>query len=193
MTPLHWASKHGHAIIVKELSVHTNPAEPTLDGRTALHWASSRGHISVVKALLANGKPADIDYQTRNGWTALHWAACSGKRVVVMCGVEHGTQDTSITQTSPLEAFSMSGGEPKGHEEVIRFLLKSGANPNLCNKEHRAALHWAAASGNATIIRLLLENGANVDTRDVYGMTPLQFAIENGVEGEVVQMRGVTT
>lgn len=86
----------------------------------------------------------------------------------------------------------MSGGEPKGHEEVTRFLLKSEANPNLPNKEHRTALHWAAASGNATIIRLLLENGANADTRDVYGMTPLQFAIENGVDGEVVQMLALT-
>ncbi|KAI3342013.1 hypothetical protein F4824DRAFT_495881 [Ustulina deusta] len=116
--PLHWAAKHGHARVVKELSVHTNPAEPTLDGRTALHWASSRGHSSVVKILLSNGNPADVDYQTRNGWTALYWAACSGKRAVVMCGVGHGTQDTRTIPAALLEAFSMSGGEPKGHKEV---------------------------------------------------------------------------
>ncbi|KAI1744084.1 ankyrin repeat-containing domain protein [Xylaria scruposa] len=192
-TPLHWAAKYGHARVVKELSVRTNPAEPTLDGRTALHWASSRGHISVVKILLSNGKSADVDYQTRSGWTALHWAACSGKRAVVVCGVEHGTQDTkTATPTAPLEALSMNGGESRGHEEVIRFLLKAGANPNLPNKENRTALHWAAASGNATIIRLLLENGADAETRDIDGMTPLHFAIENGMDAEVVQMLGLT-
>ncbi|XXG99886.1 hypothetical protein Hte_006227 [Hypoxylon texense] len=188
MTPLHWAAKHGHARVVEELLSRTNPAEAALDGRTALHWASSRGHISVVKLLLSD-KRVDVGCHSQNGWTALHWAACSGNRAVVVHGVEKSVQDGGSSSESPPEAFSsISGGETKGHEEVVRLLLDSGASPSAQNKQHQTALHWAAASGNAKIVRLLLDRGADLNTRDVHGFTPWQMAVDNGVDDVVTKM-----
>lgn len=187
MTPLHWAAKHGHARVIEELLSRTDPAESALDGRTALHWASSRGHISVVKLLLSD-KRVDVGCHSRNGWTALHWAACSGNRAVVVHGVEKSVHDAGSLPESPHEAFSISGGETKGHEEVVRLLLDSGGNPSARNKQHQTALHWAAASGNAKIVRLLLDRGADLNARDVHGFTPWQMAIDNGVDDVVTKM-----
>lgn len=194
MTPLHWAAKHGHAEVIQELLSRADPAESTLDGRTALHWASSRGHVDVVKLLLSD-KRVDVRCSSRNGWTALHWASCSGDRAVVVHGVEKSLRGagSSVESESPREAFSISGGETKGHEEVVRLLLDSGADASSRNEQQQTALHWAAASGNAEIIRLLLDRGADLSARDVRGFTPWQMAIDNGVDDAVTKILALSS
>jgi ankyrin repeat protein len=190
-TPLHWAAKHGHPQVVVELIEHgANPAEPTADGRTALHWAASRGHRSVMEILLSDIR-VHAACQSRNRWTALHWAACSGNRSVVIYGLDH--HSPSSPQTSSREHLSMSGGEPKGHEEVTKLLLDVGVSPQTPNKEGQTALHLAAASGNRKIVQLLLDYGADMGAQDAYGYTPWHFAVDNGAEDAIVAMFPAST
>ncbi|KAI8952783.1 ankyrin repeat-containing domain protein [Xylaria longipes] len=82
----------------------------------------------------------------------------------------------------------MSGGESKGHEDVVSLLLESGANPNPKTKEGQTALHWAAASGNSKTIRLLLDWGAEPNSQDAHDFTPSRFAIDNGADETVINM-----
>jgi ankyrin repeat protein len=190
-TPLHWAAKHGHPHVVAELIRHgANPAEPTADGRTALHWAASRGHRSVVETLLSDAR-VHAACQSRNGWTALHWAACSGKRAVVTYGLDHLNLESP--QTSCREHLSMSGGEPKGHEEVTMLLLKAEVSPHTRNKEGQTALHLAAASGNKKVAQRLLDYGADMGAQDTHGYTPWHFAVDNGVEDTIAAMFSTST
>jgi ankyrin repeat protein len=69
--------------------------------------------------------------------------------------------------------------------EVVRALVRAGADVNLCCGVTRAtALHAAARRGHVEIAQALLESGAAVDARDRKGHTPLQRAIncrKNGV------------
>ncbi|KAI0100141.1 ankyrin repeat-containing domain protein [Nemania sp. FL0031] len=171
------AAKNGHAGVIEKLMPHINPAEVTLDCRTALHWESSQGHMSVVKKLL-DGHQSEVGCRSLDGWTPLHWAACSSKRAVIMCRGTQSVQETDNSSTRPRGTLSISGGESRGYEEVTELLLELGADPNVENQEHRTPLHWAAVSGNARIVSLILSKGANASIRNIHDFTPYQFAVK---------------
>ena len=48
-----------------------------------------------------------------------------------------------------------------GHVEVMRLLLKAGANPNLAGEDGLGPLHSAAIGGRAEAARVLLDAGAD--------------------------------
>jgi ankyrin repeat protein len=65
--------------------------------------------------------------------------------------------------------------------EGLGYLLKHGANPDICNGEGQSPLHVALQGGyrrNETV-RILLENGANPNLVDEDGNTPLGLAAGN--------------
>lgn len=55
-----------------------------------------------------------------------------------------------------------------GNENVVKTLLRHGADPNLRESYYRerTALHYAAAHDNLPIIEILLNNGAEIDASD---------------------------
>lgn len=61
----------------------------------------------------------------------------------------------------------------------VKWLLESGANPNIKDKAGVAALHFAAKKGNVKIIELLIKHGANVNAKDIYGFTPYMRAVSH--------------
>lgn len=58
----------------------------------------------------------------------------------------------------------------------VRFLLDSGANANLRDRDGRTPLHWAANRGGIGLVKLLLDSGADVNARDNDKLTPLHAA-----------------
>ncbi|KIA75902.1 hypothetical protein HK57_00307 [Aspergillus ustus] len=65
--------------------------------------------------------------------------------------------------------------------EGLRYLLKHGANPDICNGEGQSPLHIVLQGGyrRNEIVRILLENGANPNLVDEDGNTPLGLAAGN--------------
>ncbi len=62
-------------------------------------------------------------------------------------------------------------------EEIIKLLLRHGANPNS------PIFLYAAINKDQSIIKLLLENGANIDLQDNTGYTALLLAVlDNSIE-----------
>jgi hypothetical protein len=80
--------------------------------------------------------------------------------------------DTSGALTTPLEN-AVAGG----HLEMVEYLLKRGADPNL-----NAPLIGAATAGDIPMVRLLLRYGASIDQRGSDGRPPcwMQFACRDG-------------
>lgn len=65
-----------------------------------------------------------------------------------------------------------------GHESVVRFLVKKGANP-------WGSIGYASARGFEEIVRFLAESGANINEQSNTGMTPLAVATRHKRENIV--------
>ncbi len=64
----------------------------------------------------------------------------------------------------------------KGHQKIVAFLLKAGADPNAQNANGHwgtTPLHAAAHANEAAIAELLIQHGADVNAHDLNGKTPL--------------------
>ena len=58
-----------------------------------------------------------------------------------------------------------------GHDEVVEFLIKSGADVNKRNVDQGTALHGAAFLGRARVAKLLIDSGADVHAKNREGKT----------------------
>lgn len=69
-----------------------------------------------------------------------------------------------------------------GRLDVVKFLLKNGANPDDADKTSAAdtALIQAAFQGHDQVVRRLLRAGANIEKQNNAGTTPLIAAASEG-------------
>ncbi len=106
------------------------------DGSTALMVASLKGDINVVRLLLdAN---ADVNVRDKDGDSALKIAALSGHQAVVKALADAG----AVADNSMLFLAVR-----QGRAEIVRILLKCGADANVKNLESKTALMQAADGG----------------------------------------------
>ena len=67
-----------------------------------------------------------------------------------------------------------------GHFEVVRVLLKFGADIDAHNEDWFSALHLAAMTGHHDVAHLLLDSGATTEADDLRQKTPLHHAALGG-------------
>jgi ankyrin repeat domain-containing protein 50 len=80
----------------------------------------------------------------------------------------------------PKNSTSLMVGSYFGHEKVVQFLLKTGADIKAKTSSGDTALYWAAEQGHQKVVQLLLENGVDADTENEDGFTPLMSAATMG-------------
>jgi truncated hemoglobin YjbI len=113
------------------------------------------------------------------GRTLLHIASGAGCLEVVALLLRFGTNPNIQDRGghTPLYCVANECASETG-AEVVRLLVRAGADVNACGGVTRAtALHMAARRGHVEIARALLDSGAAVDAKDSKGDTPLQRAI----------------
>ena len=66
--------------------------------------------------------------------------------------------------------------------EVAAWLLDNGVDVNRRWRWDRIALHDAAYAGGLDVVNVMLSRGADVAVRDVWGWTPLFFAVAQGMD-----------
>ena len=64
----------------------------------------------------------------------------------------------------------------KGHSEVVKILVKHGADPNRASSDGNTPLHKAAMDGHAEVVIALLEAGADPAIKDRSGRNALEIA-----------------
>ncbi|MBN1939204.1 MAG: ankyrin repeat domain-containing protein [Candidatus Aminicenantes bacterium] len=70
----------------------------------------------------------------------------------------------------------------RGNEELVRFLIDKGLDPDILGTGKKTPLHFAATNDRTAVVAALLEKKASVATRDDYGRTALLLCAREGGE-----------
>lgn len=70
---------------------------------------------------------------------------------------------------------ALSWAAQRGMRDVVKELLRSGADPNICTSKGNSPLQYAVEARVPDCIQPLLDYGAIVDQCDVEGQTPLHY------------------
>eukprot|EP01138_Halocafeteria_seosinensis_P007902 gb/GECG01008073.1/.p1 GENE.gb/GECG01008073.1/~~gb/GECG01008073.1/.p1 ORF type:complete len:665 (+),score=73.24 gb/GECG01008073.1/:1-1995(+) len=95
---------------------------------------------------------------------------------------EHNEDFSSLseTQKSTLLFFELCTSANSGSIEKVRQAMEAGVDINRWDYDRRTALHIAACSSHVEISQLLIREGANILTRDRWGSTPFDEAMQHG-------------
>ena len=175
-TPLHIATRKGHAKTVQKLlAMGSSVAVVDFERSTPLHEAASSGSLLCLCSIL--DKEPRIDAENRHGQTPLLVVSAAGKATVVDKLLKKGA---SPNHTDWLARTALHLASECGNIAVVNVLLDAGANPDTANKKGATPLHLAAAKGHTEIISALIKKKANLKSKAAKGMTPLLYSVTNG-------------
>jgi ankyrin repeat protein len=149
----------------------------------AFGTACLRGNLAVVQALLDAG--ASPYPEKSNEWEALNDAASGGNAELVafLLKLEPKPDQPGHTNGNRREMmqaalFNAASGRNTNSErlEVMRLLLKAGADVDSRDSAKCTALIHAASNGNVDVVRILLKAGAHPKAVNQYGYNAEHFA-----------------
>ncbi|KAK0942354.1 hypothetical protein LTR29_006118 [Friedmanniomyces endolithicus] len=123
------------------------------EGVTPLMRAITKGVVANARTLLKEGAAADL--ADNKGMRALHYAAQVGSVEAVQELFKRGQAATSIDAEDCQGNTALSLAAAGGHEDIVLFLLKHGADRNIENEFGDDPSDCAKDSGHSEIVDLL--------------------------------------
>jgi ankyrin repeat protein len=156
------AIESGDIETIKRLIPDTLPVDIyTDDGITPLHFASWWGYFEIVKFLVSQG--ADVNRKDKlYYWTPLYYAAMN----------EQDEYDFRTYHTK------------KDQLEIVEYLLKNGADPNILSKTDQSALDLAMISSYPAVEEKIRDYGGKRSMFTSEWMPLDQFLQLNGKKEE---------
>ena len=133
------------------------------EGKTALLWAASNS-LPNAKILVANG--ANINIATNDGMTPFLQSTLgvsSGKVTIEMCDLfrkKGANINASLTKRSAMGWTALHYAAINGDVELVKYLIKYGANVNKSTGEGSSPLYLAKLGNNKEVISILKKAGA---------------------------------
>ncbi|KAL3282471.1 hypothetical protein HHI36_005654, partial [Cryptolaemus montrouzieri] len=154
-----------------------------INRNTPLHVAAENGNVEIAKILLEFN--ADVCAKDIYGRTALDAAFWNGDERLILALLEK-TKNINIS-TNNREDSPLHLAAELCSPDLVKWLLRKGADVNAKKYRGKTPLHVAALRGNASITEILIDFGADYNNRDEEGETPLLIASRHGNE-EVVSI-----
>lgn len=111
------------------------------------------------------------------GYTPLACAASFSTRDILEI-IMFSTPESELDSADDEGTTALMNAVFHGKYDNAKLLLEHGANPNLFNKHHLAALHICVLKNRKDMADLLLEHGADINAQSDGITTPLIFAIQ---------------
>jgi ankyrin repeat protein len=133
------------------------------EGKTALLWAASNS-LPNAKILVANG--AKVNIAANDGMTPFIQASLgvsSGKVTIEMCELlrTNGAKvNAELKRKSALGWTALHYAVTNGDAELVKYLIKHGANVNKATGEGSSPLFLAKLGGYDDIVKILKNAGA---------------------------------
>ena len=140
------------------------------NGQMPLHVAAEKGRFIVTELLLKHG--ADINGKDSSGNTPIHTAIMFGKTQVAELLIKRGASFDPNLMLKDMVKNSVTD------RDVVRFLLRNGADINHLSEQGKTPLLDAIQQKNRVLVKLLITNGSDVNKPGNAGQTPLQLAKE---------------
>ena len=173
---LHCAAQGGVTDIISLIHTHLpNIDSKTSNGYTPLMVAASHGELLAVKWFLEKG--ATVACENNMGWNTLHYAAMGGD-----------TDNISLIHTHlpNIESKTGKGLTPLmvaascGKLQAVKWFLEKGAIVTSVESHGCNILYYAAHGDDPDTIDFILTHLTNIESKTVYGETPLIIAVRLG-------------
>ncbi|XP_072491683.1 ankyrin repeat and SOCS box protein 3 isoform X3 [Notamacropus eugenii] len=178
--PIHEAAYH-NSVECLRLLIRSDSSEryikmKTFEGSCALHLSASRGFLMITKILLEAG--ADANETTLEETTPLFLAVENGHTDVVKLLLRHGADVNGSHSMCGWNALHQAAFQE--YTELIKLLLKKGANKECQDDFGITPLFVAAQYGKLESLNVLISSGANVNCQAMDKATPLFIAAQEG-------------
>ncbi len=151
------ASKRGDVLAIQRFVTAGADVNAKKDGWTPLHFATEHNQIGATRELVKCG--AGVNVRDQHGFTALMLAkTLEHIQLLLQLGAD-------INKHNKNGATALEYAALSGKEEIVKFLLSKGADPNLSSGKGfmRGPLVAAVDGKNIKVVEALLQAGAVVN------------------------------
>ena len=129
------------------------------------------GSLEELKALMKEN-PNVINARNKNGYTPLILASYKMNNKVALYLIDHVEDINDRAE----DGTALMAAVVKGNVDIVRALLKKGADPDVLDKSKVTALLFATMFKNTEIVELLVKANADKSIKDIRGYTALDYA-----------------
>ncbi|XP_022916147.2 serine/threonine-protein phosphatase 6 regulatory ankyrin repeat subunit B isoform X2 [Onthophagus taurus] len=175
-TPLHLAAAAGQIEVCKLLLDLGANIDATDDqGQKPIHAAAQNNYSEVAKLFLQQ-HPSLVMATTKDGNTCAHIAAAQGSVTVIEELMKFDRTGVITARNKLTDATALQIAAEGGHAEVVKALVRAGANVTDENKNGFTAVHLAAKNGHGQVLEVLRSSNSLRVTSKKLGVTPLHVA-----------------
>lgn len=142
--------------------------------------AACIGDIETVHQLL-NKTPELLNSFSSDGFTSLGLASFFGHLSLVNLLLDKGA-NPNIASNNQFKVAPIHSACAISHFEIVKILIKNGADINTKQMQGFTPLHSAAYNGQTKLAKLLIDNGADINAKMDNGNTPLFLAKEKNFQ-----------